>query len=93
MQGRNYIGGRWVDARGGGMFESRNPANTEEVLGSFPMSHRDEAERAVASAKAAFPAWRTLSRIARGELLDRFIEVIKVETDEMARLVAKEAGK
>ncbi len=93
MQGRNYIGGRWVDARGGGMFESRNPANTEEVLGSFPMSHRGEADQAVASAKEAFPLWRALSRIARGELLDRFIEVIKVETDEMARLVAKEAGK
>jgi aldehyde dehydrogenase (NAD+) len=51
MHGRNYIGGRWVDTPGGGMFESRNPANTEEVLGSFPMSHREEADQAVASAK------------------------------------------
>lgn len=93
MQGKNYIGGRWVDGRGGGMFESRNPANIAEVLGTFPMSHREEAEEAVASAKEAFPGWRALSRIARGEMLDRFIEVLKVETGAMAQLVAREAGK
>ncbi len=93
MGGKNYIGGKWVDGQGGGVFASRNPANTEEILGTFPVSHRAEAEQAVASAKEAFPGWRARSRIGRGEFLDRVIEVIKVEMGEMARLVAKEAGK
>ena len=93
MQGKNYIGGRWIDARGGGTFESRNPANIGEVLGTFPMSHREESGGAVAAAKEAFAGWAALSRITRGELLDRFVEALKAETGEMARLVAKEAGK
>ena len=93
MQGKNYIGGRWTDARGGALFESRNPANVEETLGTFPMSHREESAAAVAAAQEAFTGWAALSRIARGELLDRFVDVLKAETGEMARLVAKEAGK
>lgn len=93
MRGKNYIGGKWVDARGGRRYESRNPARTAEILGAVPMSSRGEAEQAVASAKAAFPAWRALSHIKRGEFLERFVDLVKAETDEIARLVAQEAGK
>jgi len=93
MRGKNYIGGKWVDAQGERRYESRNPARTAEVLGTVPMSSKGEAEQAVASAKAAFPAWRALSHIKRGEFLERFVDLVKAETDEIARLVAQEAGK
>ncbi|MEE9152739.1 MAG: aldehyde dehydrogenase family protein [candidate division NC10 bacterium] len=93
MRGKNYIGGKWVDAQGGRQYESRNPANTGEVLGTVPLSHREEALQAVASAKETFPAWRALSHIKRGECIERFVHVVKGETEEIARLIAKEAGK
>lgn len=93
MRGKNYIGGKWVEARGGKTFESRNPARFDQVLGVFPLSDREDAEAAVAAAKAAFPAWCALSRVKRGEFLERFVEIVKAETGEFARLVASEAGK
>jgi len=93
VQGKNYIAGKWVSAKGGSEYESRNPAQTGEVLGRVPLSHREDAEQAVASAKEAFPAWRALSRIKRGEAIERFVDIVKAGADEMARLVAREAGK
>ena len=89
MRGKNYIGGKWVDAQGGRQYESRNPANTGEVLGTVPLSHREEALQAVASAKETFPAWRALSHIKRGECIERFVHVVKGETEEIARLIAR----
>jgi aldehyde dehydrogenase (NAD+) len=93
MRGKNYIGGKWVEARGGKTFESRNPARFDQVLGVFPLSDREDAEAAVAAAKAAFPTWGALSRVKRGEFLERFVDIVKTETGEIARLVATEAGK
>lgn len=93
MRGKNYIGGKWVDAQGGRKHESRNPARTDEVLGAAPLSSREEAEQAVAAAKAAFPAWRALSHIKRGEFIERFVDLVKAEAEAIGRLVAQEAGK
>jgi aldehyde dehydrogenase (NAD+) len=93
MNGKNFIGGAWVDAVGGKSFESRNPARADQVVGTVPLSDREDAARAVAAAKAAFPGWRDVSRVRRGEVLDRFVDVIKAEADDITRLVAIEAGK
>src|SRR5574337_139806 len=93
MDGKNYIGGRWVEAVGGARFESRNPAKFDQVLGTVALSNREDAEQAVAAAKTAFAGWRELSRIKRGECLERFVEAIKAQADEITRLVASEAGK
>ncbi|MBI2883927.1 MAG: aldehyde dehydrogenase family protein, partial [Candidatus Methylomirabilis oxyfera] len=93
MEGKNYIGGRWLEAVGGARFESRNPARSDQVLGTVALSNREDAEQAVVAAKAAFAGWRALSRIKRGEYLERFVEAIKAQADWITRLVASEAGK
>ncbi len=93
MEGKNYIGGRWVEAVGRARFESRNPARFDQALGAVALSNREDAEQAVAAAKAAFHGWRALSRVRRGEHLERFVEAIKAETEGIIRLVASEAGK
>lgn len=93
MEGKNYIDGRWVEALGGARFESRNPARFDQALGAVALSNREDAEQAVAAAKTAFHGWRTLSRVRRGEHLERFVEAIKTEAEEITRLVALEAGK
>ncbi len=93
MDGKNYIGGRWVEAVGEARFESRNPAKFDQVLGTAALSNREDAEQAVADAKAAFHGWRALSRVKRGEYLERFVDAIKADADAITRLVASEAGK
>jgi aldehyde dehydrogenase (NAD+) len=92
MTGQNLIAGQW-HLPVGEYFPSRNPAHQEQVLGQFPASPAAEANRAVAGARAAYPAWRRISRIRRAELFDNLAQLVKRETDNLARLMAQECGK
>ncbi len=93
MEGKNYIHGAFVDSASGERFESRNPANADEVLGVFPLSNEKDVSNAVNAAHAAYDGWRHLSRIKRGEYLDEFTQFIKKDREEIARFMAKECGK
>jgi aldehyde dehydrogenase (NAD+) len=90
--GRNLIAGQWQAARSA-TFESRNPARTSEVIGVFPSGSAEDASNAVAAARAAYPSWRRTSRIHRAELFDNLAQLVKRETDNLARLMARECGK
>ncbi|MFO0845082.1 MAG: aldehyde dehydrogenase family protein [Gemmataceae bacterium] len=92
IAGRNLIAGRWRDADGD-RFESNSPADRGEVVGLFPSSGRATADEAVAAARAAYPAWRRTSRVLRAELFDTLAQLVKRETDNLARLMARECGK
>ncbi len=93
VEGKNYIDGEWVDSLSGDIFESRNPANTDEVLGVFPYSREEDVKRAVEAAVKAYKDWKGLSRIKRGELFDNFAQIVKSEKEELSRLVTMECGK
>lgn len=92
ISGRNYVAGHW-QSKNGSSFESHNPARTSEVLGVFPASTPAQADEAVAAARSALPAWRRTSRIHRAELFDNLAQLVKRETDNLARLMARECGK
>src|SRR5207237_783527 len=49
---QNYIGGRWVAAKGGERFERENPA-TGEITGSYPRSRSEDVREAVCAAEQA----------------------------------------
>ena len=68
-----------------------NPA-TEEVVASVSAASPQDAERAVARAAAALPAWRAVSPADRGRLLRRFAEVVDTHVEELARLEVTNAG-
>lgn len=89
---RNYINGQFMESAGETL-EKRNPANLKEVVGTLPQSTEDDVNSAVRAAQDAFPAWRSLSRIRRGEYLDNLVQVLKREKEPVAQLVAREMGK
>jgi len=93
MKGKNFINGRWVDSHSGKSFESRNPANRDEVLGTFPASNATDVAEAVQAARKAYPAWRATSRIKRGEVFDQFVQLVKKDHEDLSRLMARECGK
>src|SRR4051794_24305429 len=92
LTGRNLIAGHWQPANGSA-FESHSPSRTAEVLGVFPASTPAQADQAVAAARAAYPGWRRTSRIRRAELFDNLAQLVKRDTDDLARLMARECGK
>src|SRR5262245_6824353 len=89
--GRQLIDGKWLD--GGAMLENRNPAKFAEVIGKFPRGTADDANKAVAAARKAFPGWRKTSRIKRGELFIKLAELIRRDVQKLAETLARESGK
>src|SRR5262245_34770025 len=92
VTGRHLIAGKWL-APSGRTFNSHNPARLDEVIGVFPLAGADDAKQAVTAARNACPAWRRTSRIHRAELFDNLAQLVKRETDSLARLMARECGK
>ncbi|HEV3002636.1 MAG TPA: aldehyde dehydrogenase family protein [Solirubrobacteraceae bacterium] len=66
---------------------------TEAVLEEVPRAGVDEADEAVARAKAAFPAWRDVAPGDRAALLHRLAERLDGARDELAMLEARNGGK
>src|SRR5215213_3144078 len=72
----NYIGGRWVASASGEWFENRNPADTRDLVGRFPLSTREDVDRAVEAARGAFDRWRRTPAPRRAEILFRLGEIL-----------------
>jgi len=90
---KNYIDGQWRDALKGRRFENRNPANWEEVLGTFPDSGAEDIDRAVRSAAAAYDAWRLTPAPKRGEIIKRAGDLLVKYKEDIAREMTREMGK
>jgi acyl-CoA reductase-like NAD-dependent aldehyde dehydrogenase len=73
-------------------FDVVNPA-TEQVLAPCPRADRTQLDRAVASAKAAFPAWSRRSISERRQLLMRLAAALSTHSSQLARLLTQEQGK
>jgi aldehyde dehydrogenase (NAD+) len=89
----NFIGGRWVPADSGETSEVVNPSNPSEVLGTTPKSDRAETERAIEAATKALPEWKATLPASRGAILMEAANIIESREDELATLMAREAGK
>jgi alpha-ketoglutaric semialdehyde dehydrogenase len=90
---RNFIDGEWVDARGGKTMENRNPADTADLVGTFPASDLRDVDAAVDAARLAFPGWRATPAPKRAEILFRAAEALVRRKEELAREMTREMGK
>jgi acyl-CoA reductase-like NAD-dependent aldehyde dehydrogenase len=86
-----YIDGAWVPSTGAGTLEVIN-ASTEEVMGSIPEGTEADVDKAVAAAKAAFPAWAATPIEERGKYIQRITEGLGARMAEIAQTVAGELG-
>ena len=66
---------------------------TEQVLAELPRAGAEEADAAVARAKAAYPAWRAVSPPDRARLLHRLSDALAEHREELAIMEARNAGK
>lgn len=89
----NFINGKFVPARTGKTYENRNPADTSDLIGIFPLSGAEDVNDAVAAAKAAYPKWRAIPAPQRGEIVRRATEILIRRKEELAKLMTREMGK
>ncbi|HVW33768.1 MAG TPA: aldehyde dehydrogenase family protein, partial [Acidimicrobiia bacterium] len=86
-----YIDGAWVPSGGTGTIDVHGAA-TEEVVGRIPDGVAADVDRAVAAAKAAFPAWAATAPEERAKHLQRLQEGLMARQGELAELIATEVG-
>ncbi len=86
------IGGKWVDARSGRVFEVEDPA-TQQVLAEVPDGSVEDALAAVEAASGVQPSWAATPPRERGEILRRAYELMLSRSEELARLITLENGK
>ncbi|HYN82700.1 MAG TPA: aldehyde dehydrogenase family protein [Gemmatimonadaceae bacterium] len=89
----NFIAGEWCASDSGTWFENRNPADTTDLIGEFPLSGASDVRRAVESARRGFAIWRTEPAPARGDVLRRVGDILVRRKEEIADAMTREMGK
>lgn len=65
---KNLINGEWCE--GASVSRNINPSDTRDLVGEFAQGDAQQAEAAVAAARAAFPAWSQSTPQQRFDILD-----------------------
>ncbi|HVF54096.1 MAG TPA: aldehyde dehydrogenase family protein [Actinomycetota bacterium] len=89
----NYIDGEWADSDGGATFESLNPADRTEVLGTFARGTASDVDRAVQAARRAYPAWMATPAPVRSDYLLRVALILEERKEELSEVMTREMGK
>jgi acyl-CoA reductase-like NAD-dependent aldehyde dehydrogenase len=89
----NFIDGEWVPSVSGDLFENRNPANTDDLIGVFQKSTPDDVRRAMDAARRAYEHWRLVPAPRRAEVLFRAAQLIAGRKEDLARDMTREMGK
>lgn len=90
---QNFINGEWVAPQTGQSYLNRNPANTDEVIGEFPLSGTGDVDAAVSAAREAYKKWRLVPAPKRAEMLFRTAELLVKRKEEFSRDMTREMGK
>jgi len=86
-----YINGEWVEPESSREMDVINPA-TEAKFATITLGTVGDVDRAVAAAKAAFPAYSRTSKEQRLVLLNRLLEIYTQRFEEMAQAITTEMG-
>ncbi|KTD26240.1 MULTISPECIES: CoA-acylating methylmalonate-semialdehyde dehydrogenase [Legionella] len=88
----HYIGGEKLTTTTANPHTIYNPA-LGEAIGQVFFADKATCDKAVATAKAAFPSWAETAPIKRARILFRFRALLEKYQSDLAQLVTKEHGK
>src|SRR6185295_8656885 len=89
----NLIDGGWVPSVSGELFENRNPANSDDLIGRFQKSNAADAAQAIDAARRAYEHWRLVPAPKRAEILFRAAQLLADRKEALARDMTREMGK
>src|SRR6202165_2401852 len=90
---KNYVDGQWVASSTGKVFENRNPADGDDLIGTFQESNATDLNAAVEAADKAYETWRLLPAPKRAEFLYRVGQILQRDKEKIAREMTREMGK
>jgi acyl-CoA reductase-like NAD-dependent aldehyde dehydrogenase len=87
-----HIAGEWVESESGSTTEAESPA-TGETIGTVPEGTREDAQRAIAAANAAWRGWAALSAFERAHAMERVAGLVAERRDDLAHTLTLDQGK
>jgi aldehyde dehydrogenase (NAD+) len=89
----NYIDGEWVASESGETVESRNPADTTEVVGTVQQSTTADADAAITAASEAADEWAATPGPERGAILRAAGDILADRKEAITETFVSEEGK
>ena len=89
---KNYINDEWVASNTTTFGDVWNPAQGEKIA-SVPYGTKEDVDKAVQAAKAAFNEWRTTPPLTRARYLFRLKDAFEESFEDIARVLTTEQGK
>ena len=89
---KNYINDEWVGSNTTTFGDVWNPAKGEKIA-SVPYGTKEDVDKAVQAAKAAFDEWRSTPPLTRARYLFRLKEAFEENFEDIARVLTTEQGK
>ena len=91
IQTKLFINGNFVNAADGATIEDLNPHDNSKIA-DVALAGKEDVDRAVAAAKAAFPKWSKMAAMDRGRLLLKLADKIEEKAAELAKLESLDTG-
>ena len=88
----HFVGGETIRGESGRQADVFDPS-TGSVQARVALASKAETEAAIANAAAAQPEWAAQNPQKRARVMFRFLELIRDEMDDLARLLSSEHGK
>ncbi|MFT5528117.1 MAG: aldehyde dehydrogenase (NAD+), partial [Pirellulaceae bacterium] len=86
-----FINGEFVDAVDGATISVINPHNNKELT-AVAQAKAPDVDKAVAAARAAFPAWKNMNPSDRGRLIMKLADKLEDHFDEFTELESLDTG-
>lgn len=93
IEGANFINGSWVPALSGATFTRRNPADPDDLIGTFPDSGADDVRIAVDMLEKAAPEWAATSPERRAAILENAATQLESRKAQLIDELIREEGK
>jgi len=84
------IDGEWVPGKARREVKNKYDGS---VLGTVPIADAEEVDQAIQAAQRAFPTMAEMTAYQRSEILGKAVSLLKQRREEIARMIAAEAGK
>lgn len=86
------IGGKKVDSSDGKVANLISPFD-QKVIGTVPVATREDVELTICNAQKGFKEWGEYSLDRRINILKKFIELYKENSEEIAQYITEDMGK
>jgi len=87
-----YIDGKWVESTNASKTLEVIDSNTAKVIATVPDGSKEDMEKAIKAARAAFSSWSATPLAKRKELVAKFCDIHKKRKEETVAWLIKELG-